>query len=139
MFDVMWMDELVRKHPEASFLFVIEGVLMYFERGLVKEFIQNIAYRFRNAQLIFDVVSSWMCRNSHRHDTVKKNNAVFRFGCDDDRLMEDWADNLELFSSVGYNNFKEWRRAGLISWLMIKSIPKLRKSSRLLNYKILSQ
>ena len=29
-----WMDDLRRKHPEAEFIFIVEGVLMYFyEKG----------------------------------------------------------------------------------------------------------
>lgn len=31
-FDAGWMDELNRLHPNAQFLLVIEGVLMYFDR-----------------------------------------------------------------------------------------------------------
>ena len=30
MFETTWMHELKEKHPNAQFLFVIEGVLMYF-------------------------------------------------------------------------------------------------------------
>lgn len=53
-FDTGWMDGLRQRHPEAAFLFIIEGVLMYFEREQVRELFQNLAQRFRG-ELGFDV------------------------------------------------------------------------------------
>ncbi len=36
-----WMDDLRRKHPEAEFIFIVEGVLMYFYEKQVKSFLHH--------------------------------------------------------------------------------------------------
>ena len=33
-----WMDDLLRKHPDAQFIFIVEGVLMYFYASRGKPF-----------------------------------------------------------------------------------------------------
>lgn len=136
MFETQWMDKLSTKHLGARFLFVIEGVWMYFETDEVKKIVQNLAQRFRNSQLVFDVLSSWVCKNSSRHDTVKYTQATFKFGCDDSYSIEKWGDNLRLKSEKLYCDFKDWKKAGVINCTVMKLIPKIRKSCRMLVYSI---
>ena len=38
-----WMDELCQKHPDAEFIFIVEGVLMYFYEKQVKSFLHHVA------------------------------------------------------------------------------------------------
>jgi methyltransferase (TIGR00027 family) len=136
MFETKWMDDLRAKHPSARFLFVVEGVFMYFEKDKVRSVFQNISQRFDNCLIAFDVVSSWMCRNSHRHDTVKLTCLSFRFACDDDRLPEQWGDGLRLESVRMFCDFIEWRKTGLVNYLAMKLIPVIRNSSRMLVYSV---
>ena len=42
-FDEEWMDNLLQSHPDAQFLFLIEGVLMYFPKENVRELFQKLA------------------------------------------------------------------------------------------------
>ena len=136
MFETDWMDHLKDKHPDSTFLFVIEGVLMFFETEQVKSVIQNLSSRFNNSRLIFDVVNSWMCKNSHRHDAIKLSKTSFKWGCDDDKQLENWADNLQLESSKLYTDFKAWRKAGIMNYLMASIIPTIKKAGRILTYKV---
>ena len=46
LLEEMWIDELRTKHPEGNFIFVIEGVLMYFHEEQVKELLSRLAIRF---------------------------------------------------------------------------------------------
>ena len=41
-----WMDNLRRKHPDGEFIFIVEGVLMYFYEKQVKSFLHHVASRF---------------------------------------------------------------------------------------------
>ncbi len=136
MFETGWMKMLTDKHPEANFLLIIEGVLMYFETEQVKNLFQSITRYFANAELLFDVVSSWMCRNSHRHETVKLTNAVFKHGCDDDRQMENWSEKLTLESAKRFNDFAAWKRTGFVLYNLMRFVPAIRNSGRLLHYTI---
>lgn len=136
MFETFWMDELRLAHPRSSFLFIAEGVFMYFEKEAVRGVLENLAERFPGSMVLFDMVSSWMCRNAHRHDTVRLASATFRLGCDRDRDLEEWSEKLSFVSSRVMADFPEWRRAGLFFWLAMKGVPWFRKASRMLLYRL---
>lgn len=135
-FEHEWMDDVRRRHPQAPFLFVIEGVLMYFPKTAVRQLLADLARRF-SGELLFDVGSSWMVRNSHRHDALKYSRARLAFGCDDDREMEDWAPNLHLVAArYPVTDFPEWKRIGWVNYWLMRLLPVLRRSCRLLHYRI---
>lgn len=136
MFETDWMDELKDRHPRAAFLFVAEGVLMYFEKEQVKHVFSSLAERFPTGKLLFDVTSGWMCKNSHRHETVQFTNADFKFALDDDHEIERWAENLKFVSVRHYGDFKEWKRSGFIRYWLMRMVPVIKHASRLLYYDI---
>lgn len=41
LLDAGWLDDLRRRHPDAHFIFVVEGVLMYFYEKQVKTFLHH--------------------------------------------------------------------------------------------------
>lgn len=49
-FDTAWMDELRCQYPQSPFLFVIEGVLMYFPEATVRQLMVDLAQRFPKAK-----------------------------------------------------------------------------------------
>lgn len=65
---------------------------MYFSESDVRSVMKNLAGRFPQSEILFDVVNVWMSKNSHIHDSVKLTNAQFIYGTDDNRAMENWAD-----------------------------------------------
>ncbi len=136
MFETQWMDAIKQAHPEGKFLFIIEGVLMYFKREDVKTVFKNIAEKFPNGEILFDIINVWLSQNSHRHDSVKLTNAQFIYGTDDDKEMESWADNLQHVSTKLYGDFKEWKRVGFANLMLMMLIPVLKYSGRMLHYKI---
>ena len=136
MFDKKWTQYIKKREPNANFLFVIEGVLMYFSSAEVRKLFQLLSQQFPQSEIAFDVVSSWMCKNCHRHDTVKLTNAKFIFGCDNDRLFEKWYRSLRLVSSKRYNEFPEIKYMGLMNRMMMNSISFIRESSRMLHYRV---
>ena len=58
-----WMDDLRRRHPDGAFIFVVEGVLMYFYEKQVKSFLRAVASRFGGGELWFDVCGTMMSRH----------------------------------------------------------------------------
>lgn len=135
MLETNWMDNIKAENPKANFLFIVEGVFMYFSKEDVKKFFVNLSDRFSNGEIVFDVINKWMSENSHIHDTVKVTRTKFIYGTDDDKEMEKWVDNLNLISSKTISDFPEWKRAGIKGWI-IRIIPKFKKAGRLLYYKI---
>ncbi len=133
-FDTGWMDDLHSRHPHAPFLFILEGVLMYFSEEQVRGLFQNLARRFRG-EIAFDVAGSFMVKHSDQHDALKHARVRFDFACDDDRQMESWADNLHLISAKHMTDFPAARRIGFNYWLM-RMVAKIRNSYRLLHYRI---
>ena len=137
-FDTEWMDELHARHPDAQFLFVIEGVLMYFSNEMVRTLFQNLAARFHGSEIAFDMCNSWTVKNSARHDAMKHVSARFESFCDNVREPEQWADNLHFISNryiVG--DFPaEWKRIGFVSSLIMRLVRVIRESSRMLHYRI---
>lgn len=135
MLETGWMDELKAKHKDNTILFIIEGIFIYFSKEDVKSVFENLASRFSDSEVLFDIINVWLSNNSHIHDSVKLMNTKFIYGTDDDKEMEQWANNLTLVSSKLYNDFPEWKRAGFKGWIL-SIIPKFRKAGRMLHYKI---
>jgi len=136
MFETAWMDELIKKHGNANFLFMVEGVFMYFEPEQVKSVVMNITQRFNKSILVFDSVNSWMCKNSHRHDTVKLTNTSFKFPLDNPYDIEKWSDKIKLEKVKLFSEFKEWRKSGIINNIVMRTIPAIKNASKMLMYKI---
>lgn len=136
MLETDWMDELSKKHEESQFLFLIEGVFMYFEKDVVKSVLLNIGERFQSARFLFDVTTSWMRKNSHRHDTVKLTNAVFKLDYDDDCELEEWSSKFKLISTQFYCDFEHSKRAGFVNYWAMKLVPKIKQASRILYYQL---
>lgn len=113
MFSTKWMDALVKKHPKATFLFIIEGVLMYFPYADNKQLFEDLAARFSGAEIHFDVISSWLSQHTYLHDSVRFTHADFKFGIDNDKIFEQWHPNLQYQSSFNLLSFDGWRS---MSW-----------------------
>lgn len=131
-----WMDDIKEKHPGGSFIFIIEGVLMYFNEDDNKFIFRELANRFPGAELHFDMLNKWMSGKSSMHDTVSKTKAKFVFGTNDEKEMEQWHPRLKHVRSYTFNEFKGWRRMGFVLATLMSIIPVFKKSSRLMSYKI---
>lgn len=130
-----WMDDLLQRHHDAKFLFLAEGVLMYFKEEQVKDFFQNIAARFHGSKIYLDTLTKWMSKKTGQHDTVSKTGASFHWGIDDLREPESWAPNIRL-KDVFYFMTETKGHWPLLQTIM-KVVPKFGKSSRNVLYEIL--
>ena len=132
-----WMDDLRRKHPNAEFIFIVEGVLMYFYEKQVKAFLHHVASRFGGGELWFDVCGTIMSRHGIKPDSLRKHKAQIRFGLSDGYLVEQWEPALKLIEQANYMKFFR-SRWGFFFGYVLGRIPWLCfKFSSMLGYKIL--
>ncbi len=128
---------LAINHPHGSFIFVFEGVLMYFPEDQVKAVIINLSRYFPNSEIHFDVVSKWMSRQSHRHDTVKYVKAKFRWGMDNATDAERRVSNIKHQETFYYMDYEKQRWG--IKWRIISMIPAFRNASFILHYDVVGE
>lgn len=105
LFDTDWMKHLSSAHPEASFLFIMEGVLMYFTEKEVKALFSNLANYFRGSEVWFDTCGTFVVKNSDKHDAIKKVEAKFKWGINDGRNIEKWDNRLSLIKQSSQGLF----------------------------------
>ena len=133
------MDDLRRKHPEAEFIFIVEGVLMYFYEKQVKSFLHHVANRFGGGELWFDVCGTIMSRHGVKPDSLRKHEAQIRSGISNGYVVEQWEPSLKLIEQANYMKFFR-SRWGFFFGQILGRIPWLcYKFSSLLGYKITSK
>jgi len=136
MLTTEWMDQLLVKHPTANFIFIIEGVLMYFNEADNRWVFTELAKRFPGAELHFDMLNKWMSRQSKRHDTVGKTNATFKFGINSEKEIEAWHPGLKHQRTYLFNEFKGWQRMGLVLTMFMNIIPVFKTAARAMTFSI---
>ncbi len=129
MFDPAWMEKIKAAHPDGNFLFIIEGVLMYFEEMQVRSFLCALADTFPRATICLDVLNVWSSKNTKRHDTLRKMKAAFKWGLDDDQDFAKWHPGLAVISSESIM----WQM-GDHHWFcrLMRHVRMLRNASRML-------
>lgn len=134
MFETGWMDELRTRHASQPFVFVCEGVAMYFDIGMVKDFICRLAARFPDSELYLERSSRMMVNKAKMHSSVKHTQAQFKSGMDDPHEPETWASNIRLIDEFYYSEHAK-RRWGLAGAFM-RLVPTLRRSFGIWAYRI---
>lgn len=130
-----WIDELRTKHPEGNFIFVIEGVLMYFHEEQVKELLSRLAICFGGGEIWFDVCGTIMTNGVVKPDSLRGHEAQIRSGISNGHIVESWEPRLQLIEQAIYQKLYT-RRWGL-AMRILSHFPRLScRFSSLLGYKI---
>lgn len=136
MFETAWMDELALKHKNSKFLFLIEGVLMYFDEDEVKKLFIDLASKFQG-EILCDLISVWMSQNSDKHDTIKNQEAKFKFGVDDVKSLEKWHKNLTHIKTRYIMKQKTTRVSFyILLGKLLSHIKKFNETAKMVTYKI---
>lgn len=136
MFDTSWMDTLALKHKDSKFLFLIEGVLMYFDEKEVKNLFINLASRFQG-EILCDLINIWMSKNSDKHDVIKNQEAKFKFGVDDVKSLEKWHKNLTHIKTSYIMKQKSTRVSFyILLGKLLSHIKKFNETAKMATYKI---
>ncbi|HIZ92472.1 MAG TPA: class I SAM-dependent methyltransferase [Candidatus Bacteroides merdavium] len=139
LLETEWMDGLRCKHPDGAFIFIVEGVLMYFYEKQVRSFLHHVASRFGGGEIWFDVCGTMMSRHGVKPDSLRKHEAQIRSGLSNGHLVEQWEPALHLLDQANYMKFFR-PRWGFFFGQILGRIPWLcYKFSSLLGYKILSK
>lgn len=136
LLDTGWMDELLGKHPDGEFIFVIEGVVMYFYEKQVKAVVRNIAGRFGGGELWFDVCGTMMTRHGVKPDSLKNEEVQIRSGITDGHEVERWDARLVLIEQANYMKFFRPRWGFLFGQVLGRMTGLCYKFSSMLGYKI---
>lgn len=130
-----WIDELRTKYPEGNFIFVIEGVLMYFHEEQVKELLSRLAICFGGGEIWFDVCGTIMTKGAVKPDSLRGHEAQIRSGISNGHIVESWEPRLQLIEQAIYQKLYT-RRWGL-AMRILSHFPRLScRFSSLLGYKI---
>lgn len=136
MFETTWMDELANKHKNAKFIFVLEGVTMYFEKPKLKEFFKNLLDRFQGV-LMADFLNKFAANfPQSRHDAMKFiKNAKFKFGIDSEDEILEFDDRLKFIKKgVMFDMYKN--RWGILGFILRNFVPKVKNSCDMYIFKL---
>jgi O-methyltransferase involved in polyketide biosynthesis len=88
--DMAWMDT-VSAHHQRPFLFLAEGVFMYFEEVQVKSLVLTLCDRFPGAELVFDAFSPIMRWGHNVRVTRTRVGAYLHWALKHSRDLEQWS------------------------------------------------
>ena len=135
-----WMDDLRRRHPDGEFIFIVEGVLMYFyEKQVRSHSCTHVASRFGGGELWFDVCGTMMSRHGVKPDSLRKHEAQIRSGLSDGHVVEQWEPTLQLIEQANYMKFFRPRWGFFFGQILGRMTRLCYKFSSLLGYKIISK
>jgi methyltransferase (TIGR00027 family) len=120
--DFRWMDALDR-YADPRFLFIAEGLLMYFPEHEVKHLVVTLANRFPGSEFAADVFHARWLRPPWREWVTYKlqrqlkfgPEATFRFGLDSPKGMEKWHPHIHFLGEWSFLDAPE-RKLGILRW-----------------------
>ncbi len=115
--DLAWLD-IVDVHPGKPFLFIAEGVFMYFPDAEMRRLVLALRERFSGAELVFDVASPLVVWLQNLALALKKADFRMRWSLRHYDTLETWAPGVQLLDSWYYTSIQE-------------SIPRLEKLQKL--------
>ncbi len=90
-----WRSVVSAHHPRP-YLFLAEGVLMYFEEAQVKSLVLTLRDHFPGAELVFDAFSPFLVRMNNVRISRTKIGARYHWGLKSGRDLERWGDGITL-------------------------------------------
>jgi O-methyltransferase involved in polyketide biosynthesis len=134
VFDSAWLDT-VSVHGQRPFLFLAEGVFMYFEEAQVKSLALMLRDHFPGAELVFDAFSPFLVRMNNLRFKVSraKISARYRWGLKRGTDLERWGDGISLLDEWFLFDRPEPRLAH-VQW--VRRIPLLAKVMGIFHYRL---
>jgi O-methyltransferase involved in polyketide biosynthesis len=128
--DRAWLS-IVAEHRQRPFLFLAEGVLMYFEEAQVKSLFLMLRDHFPGAELVFDAFSPLLVRMNNFRIARTKIGARYSWSLKRGKDLEKWGDGISLLDEWYYLDSPE-PRLDPIRW--VRFIPPLAKVSGIFHY-----
>ena len=131
-FDGTWPDA-VSIHRQRPFLFLAEGVFMYFEEAQIKSLALMLRDRFPGAELVFDAFSPFLVRMNNLRLARTKMGARYYWGLKRGKDLESWGNDIRLLDEWFPFDRPEPRLAQL-RWM--RYIPLLAKVMGIFRYRL---
>jgi O-methyltransferase involved in polyketide biosynthesis len=131
-FDPAWL-EIVGVHQPRPFLFLGEGVLMYFKEEQVKSLILRLHERFPGAELVFDAFSPYLIRVSNLRFALARYSARYHWGIKKGKDLEKWGTGILLLDEWFPFDHPETRLAD-VSWM--RHMPLFAKVMGIFRYRL---
>lgn len=119
MFDTGWMRQIKEKHPGSNMLFIVEGVIMYFDEPALRQFFNDLCAYFNNAEIWFDTMGTLGIKNQNKHDALKNMETTFKWGINDGSILESWNKHLHLIEQVSPGRYFRSRQTILMRILSV--------------------
>jgi O-methyltransferase involved in polyketide biosynthesis len=118
-------------------LIILEGILMYFTQEEVRELLAIIRENFSGCTILMELMSPLAAGNTRFHDTVKKTNAVFKWGVKSGAEVVKLCDGLEFLDEWSLSEVSRERAHGFRRLLLSLVIPIVGKiNNRIALYRI---
>lgn len=114
MFDTDWMEQIRKEHLDSDILLIAEGVIMYFDEAVLRQFFNDLCARFGKAEIWFDTMGTLGVKNQNKHDALKNMEATFKWGINDGKVLESWNQGLHLIEQVSPGRFFRSRQTMLM-------------------------
>jgi len=134
VFDSAWLDT-VSVHSGRPFLFLGEGVLMYFEEAQVRSLVLMLRDRFPGSELVFDAFSPFLVRANNLRLRVSRARIVARYhwGLKRGKDLEGWGEGICLLDEWFPYDRPEPRLAR-VQW--VRHVPLLAKVMGIFHYRL---
>jgi O-methyltransferase involved in polyketide biosynthesis len=130
--DVAWLD-VVSAHRQRPFLFLAEGVLMYFDEAQAKSLVLTLKRHFSGAELVFDAFSPFFSWANNLRVTLTKIGARSHWALKHGQDLERWSDGICLLDERFPFQYPEPR---LGRALVVRHIPFFTKTIGVFHYQL---
>ncbi len=130
--DHTWMDAISVNHHNP-FLFLAEGLFMFFEEAQVRELVLALKDHFPTSELIFDAFSPFYVWGNNRRVTRTKIGARANWALRNSKDLEGWAEGIRLLDEW-YPFLCPEPRLAHIRW--VRFIPLLTKTTGIFHYRL---
>ena len=130
--DRTWLDSL-SAHRQRPFLFMAEGVFMYFKEAQVKSLVLMLLEHFPGAELVFDAYSPYLVRMNNLRFSFTKFGARYYWGLKRGKDLESWDPGISLLDEWSFFDRPEPRLAH-IRW--VRHIPFLARVLCIYHYRL---
>jgi O-methyltransferase involved in polyketide biosynthesis len=127
-----WMDEL-KEQKTTHLLIIAEGLFMFFEESQVTNLVLELKARFPMSRLVFDAFSPFYMWRNNRRVIRTKIGSVVHWALKDPRILEGWADGIQLLD-ICYPFLDDEPRLAHFRW--VRFIPLLSKVTGVFQYRL---
>jgi len=134
-FDPAWF-ERVKGQGQRPYLFIAEGVLMYFPEAQVKALILALRDQFPGAEFVFDAFSPFLVRMNNLRFAFTHYGSMYHWGLRRGQDVERWAPGIRLLGAWSYFDRPE-PRLEHIRWM--RHIPFMARVLTVYHFRLNSQ